>query len=95
MWQWIRERWKWIVGGLAAVASLVVGVLTLGRFGGRRVPRPEGLDGEPPPRPRLEEIKAPERPEVETGPRDDYDEKARIVDESRDDVVLSINEKFK
>jgi hypothetical protein len=81
---WYKRPWTWVVAVVTVVGGVLAFLFTLGRRGSVRVTKPKDL--ELPPRPELDDVVVPDKKDVDTKPKADYDEKkvepASTIDEA-------------
>jgi hypothetical protein len=86
---WWKKPFVWIGAVLAVVGGVLAFLFTLGRRGSVRVTKPRDLTT--PKRPELDDVTVPERKNVDTKPKDDYDEKKHEAAGSIEEAIARAN----
>jgi hypothetical protein len=86
---WWKKPFVWIGAVLAVVGGVLAFLFTLGRRGSVRVTKPNDL--ELPERPKLDDVEVPDKKDVNTRPKDDYDEKKREAAGSIEEAIARAN----
>ena len=84
---WWKKPFVWIGAVTAVVGGVLALLFTLGRGG--RVTKPKGL--ELPPRPELDDVVVPDKKDVNTKPKADYDDKKREPASTIDEAIARAN----
>lgn len=86
---WWKKPWTWVVAVVTIVGGVLAFLFTMGRKGSVRVTKPNDL--ELPPRPELDDVVVPDKKDVNTRPKDDYDEKKREAAGSIEEAIARAN----
>jgi hypothetical protein len=86
---WWKKPWAWIGAVVAVVGGVLAFLFTLGRNGSARVTKPNDL--ELPPRPELDDVVVPDKKDVNTKPKADYDDKKREPASTIDEAIARAN----
>ena len=88
---WWKRPWTWVVAIVTVVGGLLAILFTLGRKGNIRVTKPKGL--EIPDRPDTPDVVVPDRKDVDTKPKADYDEKKVEPASNIDEAIARANDR--